>query len=67
MTTDLLRAGVPVWLLNRRTGQQEEARVVIDLGYSIVVCSETDYILRNAEERPLIGKAYPRGDVRVRE
>jgi len=77
-TVDLLRAGEPVWLWNYRTGREDKCRVVIDLGNSIVVCSESDYLLANADSAvrlprgaidcpALVGKAYPRGDVRPRE
>jgi hypothetical protein len=67
VTADLLRAGAPVWLRNYRYEREEQMRVVIDLGNSVVLCAESDYVLRSVEGRALVGKAYPRSDVRARD
>ena len=68
MTTDLaLRyaKGDAVWVL-MPDDREWPARMVIDLGESIVVCSEDDYRLALMSCSPLQGKAYGRGLVRER-
>lgn len=66
MTATQYAKGDAVWVL-MRDEREWPARVVIDLGESIVVCSEDDYRSALMSCSPLAGKAFGKDLVRGRE